>query len=315
MTRDAAVCLVVANSGYESRLGDRIEEDPTGLLNEGFRYRDLETGCFITRDPLGFKDGPNLYTYVKQNPWTKFDPEGLEGVVVSGQPGDHKNRTHFLANGLDRAKKLAKQFASEKKGEKATWMIYNEGGKGGYSQKDLDEYKAKAAKAGVEVKIVKSAKEIVEYTNEKTGGDSRSKDKITNFSYFGHATPGELDPGFVDHGFWNMATMQSVEPGAFESSAFAKGANINLLGGCRTAVSGNLGSFLTPSAIDQFATKVDDKSTIKGSTSRVFYSGGVVSDQDLPSKTEGGKIQEIHGVNNNNLPDSYFTPSFPIPTR
>ncbi|MCC6224870.1 MAG: hypothetical protein IT195_00510, partial [Microthrixaceae bacterium] len=53
------------------------DEDPTGLLNEGFRYRDLETGAFITRDPLGFVDGPNLYAYVVQNPWTKVDPEGL----------------------------------------------------------------------------------------------------------------------------------------------------------------------------------------------------------------------------------------------
>jgi len=25
----------------------------------------------------GFVDGPNLYAYVRQNPWTKFDPEGL----------------------------------------------------------------------------------------------------------------------------------------------------------------------------------------------------------------------------------------------
>jgi RHS repeat-associated protein len=56
------------------------EEDPTGLLNEGFRYRDLETGVFITRDPLGFVDGPNLYTYVMQNPWTRFDPEGLKSI-------------------------------------------------------------------------------------------------------------------------------------------------------------------------------------------------------------------------------------------
>jgi RHS repeat-associated protein len=53
------------------------EEDPTGLLNEGFRYRCLETGIFITRDPLGFVDGPNLYTYVRQNPWTHWDADGL----------------------------------------------------------------------------------------------------------------------------------------------------------------------------------------------------------------------------------------------
>jgi RHS repeat-associated protein len=53
------------------------EQDPTGLLNEGFRYRDPSTGTFLTRDPLGFKAGPNMYTYVHQNPWTHFDPEGL----------------------------------------------------------------------------------------------------------------------------------------------------------------------------------------------------------------------------------------------
>ena len=33
---------------------------------------------FITRDPAGFADGPNLYTYVRQNPWTFFDPTGLQ---------------------------------------------------------------------------------------------------------------------------------------------------------------------------------------------------------------------------------------------
>ena len=54
------------------------EQDPTGLLNEGFRYRDTLTGTFLTRDPLGFKAGPNMYTYVRQNPWTHFDPEGLD---------------------------------------------------------------------------------------------------------------------------------------------------------------------------------------------------------------------------------------------
>ncbi len=53
------------------------DEDPTGLLNEGMRYRDLDSGTFITRDPMGFVDGPNMYAYVRQNPWTMFDPLGL----------------------------------------------------------------------------------------------------------------------------------------------------------------------------------------------------------------------------------------------
>lgn len=58
------------------------EEDPTGLLNEGFRYRDLVTGAFISRDPLGFIDGPNVYSYVRENPWSSFDPLGLEGFGI-----------------------------------------------------------------------------------------------------------------------------------------------------------------------------------------------------------------------------------------
>ena len=58
------------------------EEDPTGLLNEGHRYRDLETGTWLSRDPAGFVDGPNLYAYVKQNPWSKFDPDGLAEIEI-----------------------------------------------------------------------------------------------------------------------------------------------------------------------------------------------------------------------------------------
>jgi hypothetical protein len=38
----------------------------------------LETGVFLSRDPAGHVDGPNVYTYVRQNPWTAFDPEGLD---------------------------------------------------------------------------------------------------------------------------------------------------------------------------------------------------------------------------------------------
>lgn len=47
---------------------------PTGHL---LAYRDLETGTFLSRDPAGMVDGPNFYAYVRQNPWTHFDPEGL----------------------------------------------------------------------------------------------------------------------------------------------------------------------------------------------------------------------------------------------
>jgi RHS repeat-associated protein len=73
-TRDAASGLVF-HAAFAA--GRSKEEDPTGLLNEGFRYRDMETGTFISRDPLGLVDGPNVYCYVRQNPCTMWDPEGL----------------------------------------------------------------------------------------------------------------------------------------------------------------------------------------------------------------------------------------------
>jgi len=33
-------------------------------------------------------DGPNLYTYVEQNPWTKFDPQGLQAAEASDGEGE-----------------------------------------------------------------------------------------------------------------------------------------------------------------------------------------------------------------------------------
>jgi len=64
------------------------DEDPTGLLNEGLRYRDLATGVFISRDPAGFVDGPNVYTYVRQNPWSHYDPVGLFIAAIAEKLGE-----------------------------------------------------------------------------------------------------------------------------------------------------------------------------------------------------------------------------------
>ena len=69
----------------EKQTANSKDEDLSGLLNEGMRYRDLEAGVFLTRDPAGFVDGPNVYTYVRQNPWTKFDPLGLSPGCYKGK--------------------------------------------------------------------------------------------------------------------------------------------------------------------------------------------------------------------------------------
>ena len=87
------------------------DEDPTGLLNEGRRYRDLETGAFITRDPLGFVDGPNMYTYVVQNPWSKFDPKGLSKKDLIPKP---KSKVKDVVQKVNGRNPIHKEWAGQK---------------------------------------------------------------------------------------------------------------------------------------------------------------------------------------------------------
>lgn len=61
------------------------------LIQDGIGQKSLYTydGAsgrlfWLTRDPAGFIDGPNLYAYVQHNPWTYIDPHGLEGFVFFG---------------------------------------------------------------------------------------------------------------------------------------------------------------------------------------------------------------------------------------
>jgi RHS repeat-associated protein len=85
----------------DKQRGNSKDEDPTGLLNEGFRYRDLETGVWLSRDPAGFVDGPNVYAYCTQNPWSFFDPKGLDKHWHHRYPKAESFLKNFLSAGID----------------------------------------------------------------------------------------------------------------------------------------------------------------------------------------------------------------------
>jgi len=46
------------------------------------RYYDPGTGRFLTRDPIGYGGGINLYGFVGNNPVTGADPEGTDGEGI-----------------------------------------------------------------------------------------------------------------------------------------------------------------------------------------------------------------------------------------
>jgi hypothetical protein len=275
-----------------------VEFKPEQSLYNGYNFDPVIFALQV--DPLAHKF-PSLSPYHSflNNPINVIDPDGREGIVISGQPGNHSNREHFLLNGLDRASNMQSQYNKAGNNEQVTWFIYSSSGDGGYDAKTLANYMKRAAEMGISAQIVTDANDIVDYVNDKSGDGSRAKDLVSKMTYVGHATPGDLDVGYIDKGIWNSVTNDKIEPSSFKSSAFGSGAVIDVVGGCRTAVTGDLP--LERSVIDQFADKVDAKSTIRGSDVRVGYMGGIRTNKQLVDYvgTDGNKVDgniiEING--------------------
>lgn len=92
------------------RFAGVVYDEESGLYYMKFRYYDPELGRFLTPDPYHFTgSGPNLYTYVKNNPVNYSDPEGLFGVGALAGIG-----VNLAGQGID--------SATDKKGDfKFSW--------------------------------------------------------------------------------------------------------------------------------------------------------------------------------------------------
>jgi RHS repeat-associated protein len=71
--------------GYKAQFGYYTDSE-TGLQILTFRYYDAALGRFLTRDPIGFEGGVNLYGYVNNNPLNNVDPLGLDGLKLPNGP-------------------------------------------------------------------------------------------------------------------------------------------------------------------------------------------------------------------------------------
>lgn len=75
--------------------GKRVDKE-TGLIYFGYRYYDPEIGRWVSPDPLGTIDGPNLYAFVHNNPLKYVDDFGFNaktdencGCTQHDHPGWH----------------------------------------------------------------------------------------------------------------------------------------------------------------------------------------------------------------------------------
>lgn len=75
--------------------GKRVDKE-VGLMYFGYRYYDPEVGRWISPDPAGAIDGPNVYAYVRNNPMKYVDYFGLNsaldencGCTQHSHPGWH----------------------------------------------------------------------------------------------------------------------------------------------------------------------------------------------------------------------------------
>ena len=59
------------------RFASKRFDAETGFIYFGRRYYDSAIGRWITTDPEGYQEGPNLYAYVRNNPLSRYDLYGL----------------------------------------------------------------------------------------------------------------------------------------------------------------------------------------------------------------------------------------------
>ena len=207
----------------------------------------------------------------------------IDGIVISGQPGPLLNKKHFLENGLDRCLKIRNAYKRENKNEKVVWIVFNSNNprRGGYTKEDLAEYSIKSKNENIELIIVSSGNELVKFLNSRIHY-SDSKSFISKLHYYGHATPGHLEIGFINNRFWNKLISKEIPIKKINPYCFSDSAIINVVGGCRTSIKSVLSK---KSVADKFLHKTNG--VVLASDVRVYYPGGPVSDKTLVKKNNG----------------------------
>ena len=82
---------IYATSGTINEISRRYTghdwDETAEMFYAPYRFYSPKSARWLTRDPLGMIDGPNVYTYVRGNPVKYSDPSGGQAQVISDLPG------------------------------------------------------------------------------------------------------------------------------------------------------------------------------------------------------------------------------------
>ena len=212
-----------AGVGYDNKFKFNGKEldDATGMYYYGARYYDPRISIFVSVDPLAEKY-PNWspYAFCYNNPINVIDPDGREGIVISGGEYDgDRYKYNFIEPAITRLKQLKEAGGDEP----ITWAVMT----AGYSDDDIAKFQSIASDLGVGFQSIGSADELTNYLNSKDIGasdlsEARQGDQITSMSVFGHGVPGAAEFAYGQSNrsdfTWSTDNVKQLNAGAFNNA-------------------------------------------------------------------------------------------------
>jgi len=215
------------NSGAQSRKYNGKEWIEMHGLDEYYSQARTLYPAIVrtpTMDPLCEKYySISPYAWCGNNPVNVIDPDGREGIVVSGGEYNDPNRykSNFIEPAITRLKELVEAGGSEP----ITWAVMT----AGYSEKDISKFQSIAKDLGVNFQAIGSAGEFTNYLNSKSVSSSelseaRTGDQITSMTVFGHGFVGSAEFAYnqrveAQSAFsWGIVNAKQLNAGAFNDA-------------------------------------------------------------------------------------------------
>ncbi len=178
--------------------GKEKEVELESIYNFDARLLDVRVSRWLSVDPQARKfPDESPYNHVSNNPIIYIDPNGEAKIVVTGGADTHnKYPMNFVYASFLQLKNYAEQIKKDGSKESLSWLILDKG----YDDKQKKLIKQMADKLKIKVTYVNNANEVINYVNSNTTKnsgltDERSKDKITNMSFFSHGVASIISLG------------------------------------------------------------------------------------------------------------------------